>query len=102
MRAIVIFVHGLALVRIVGCRVFGKWPVLDIIVSIIIGSSLSRAMTANAPMVGTLAASTLLMGLHWILAQLAACSMAVSRLVEGKPRTVAQNGGLRQSALRHD
>jgi uncharacterized membrane protein YcaP (DUF421 family) len=102
MRAIVIFIYGLALVRIAGRRVFGKWAALDIIVAIIIGSNLSRALTGNAPMGGTLAASTLLMVLHWILAQLAARSTRVSHLVEGTPRTLAQDGRLRRSALLRD
>ena len=53
-------------------RVFGKWSALDIIVSIMVGSNLSRALTGSAPLVGTLAATTLLMALHWVLAQLAA------------------------------
>ena len=63
-RAVLVFAYGLVLVRIAGRRVFGKWSALDIIVSIIVGSNLSRAMTGGAPLWGTLAATTLLMGLH--------------------------------------
>lgn len=43
-RALVVFIYGLAIVRIVGRRVFGKWAALDIIVSVIVGSNLSRAL----------------------------------------------------------
>lgn len=68
-RAALIFAYGLALVRIAGRRVFGKWSALDIIVSVIVGSNLSRALTGSAPLFGTLAATTLLMALHWVLAQ---------------------------------
>jgi uncharacterized membrane protein YcaP (DUF421 family) len=62
-RAILVFGYGLALVRIAGRRVFGKWAPLDIIVSIVVGSSLSRTITGNAALFSTLAAMTLLNGI---------------------------------------
>lgn len=46
-RAAVIFAYGLVLVRVAGRRVFGKWAALDIIVSVIVGSNLSRALTGK-------------------------------------------------------
>ena len=68
-RAIAIFAYGLILVRLAGRRIFGRWAALDIVVAIIIGSNLSRALTGNAPFGGTLAACALLVALHWVLAQ---------------------------------
>ena len=44
-RALVVFIYGLAIMRVAGRRVFGKWAALDIIVSVIVGSNLSRALT---------------------------------------------------------
>src|SRR3954453_7859895 len=98
-RAAVIFVYGLALVRIAGRRIFGKWWALDIVVSIVIGSNLSRALTGNAQLWGTLAATTLLVALHWVLAQLGVSFSGVSRLVEGRPAELARHGAVRGSAL---
>lgn len=91
-RAALIFAFGLLLVRIAGRRVFGKWPALDIIVSIIIGSNLSRTLTGNAPLVGTLVASTLLMALHWLLALAAARWSGVSHLLEGRSIELGTDG----------
>ena len=93
-RAIVVFVYGLALVRIAGRRIFGKWAALDIVVSIIIGSNLSRALTGGAPFPETLAATTALVALHWVLAHLSARSPFVSRIVEGEPVVLAEAGRL--------
>lgn len=98
-RAVVIFVYGLVLVRIAGRRIFGKWAALDIIVSIIVGSSLSRAVTGNAALFGTLAAMTLLIGLHWVLAHAAARSARLSKLLEGSTIELARNGEPRPAAL---
>ena len=63
-RTVVVFCYGLAVVRLAGRRVFGKWSALDFIVSIIVGSSLSRAITGSAALGGTLASTTLIMLLH--------------------------------------
>lgn len=96
-RAVLIFVYGLVLVRIAGRRIFGKWSALDIVVSIIIGSNLSRALTGGAPLSGTLVATTLLVALHWVLARLVAFFPAFSRLVEGGSIELARHGTPRDS-----
>jgi uncharacterized membrane protein YcaP (DUF421 family) len=98
-RAVVIFIYGLVLVRIAGRRIFANWAALDIIVSIVIGSSLSRALTGNADLGGTLAAITLLMALHWLLARAAAVSPRLSHLLEGRPVWLSQAGQIETSVL---
>lgn len=102
LRAVLILLYGLVLVRLAGRRVFGKWSALDIIVSILVGSNLSRALTGSAALWGTLAATTLLMALHWLLAHLAARSTTFSKLVEGAPIQLGGGGGLDRSALIRD
>jgi uncharacterized membrane protein YcaP (DUF421 family) len=107
-RAVVTFAYGFAVVRVAGRRVFGKWAALDIVVSVIVGSNLSRSLTGSAPVGGTLAATTLLMAMHWVLAHLAARSVPLSRLIEGGPVEIAKDGKpcrkelLRQSISKHD
>lgn len=99
-RAVMVFAYGLAAVRIAGRRVFGKWGALDIIVSVIIGSNLSRAITGNAELWETMAATTLLLGLHWILARAAAHRRWFSRLVEGAPIELGRGGRVEPDRLR--
>lgn len=91
-RAVLIFVYGLLLVRLAGRRLFGKWAALDIIVAVLIGSNLSRALTGGAPLAGTLAATTLLVFLHWLISQAAARSRILSRLVEGRGVELVRDG----------
>jgi uncharacterized membrane protein YcaP (DUF421 family) len=99
-RAVLIFVYGLALVRIAGRRVFGRWSALDIIVSIMIGSNLSRALTGNAPLLPTLAATTVLVLLHWLLSQAAARSRFISRIVEGRSIPLVRDGEVDTRAMK--
>ena len=91
-RAVLVFAFGLVIVRLAGRRVFGRWAALDIIVSVMVGSCLSRAITGNAPLWGTLAASALIMALHWLLAHLTVLRIGFSRLLEGHAVELAQRG----------
>jgi uncharacterized membrane protein YcaP (DUF421 family) len=91
-RAVLIFFYGLAMVRLLGRRVFGKWAALDIVVSIIVGSNLSRALTGSAPLFGTILATTVLMALHWVLARAASLRPTLSRALEGRSIALAKDG----------
>lgn len=93
-RALLIFIYGIVVVRLAGRRIFGKWAALDVIVSLIIGSNLSRALTGSAPLWGTLAASTVLMAVHWFLGHAVARFPWASRLLEGRPIPLASDGQL--------
>ncbi len=99
-RAALIFFYGLLLVRVAGRRVFGRWSAVDIVVSIVVGSNLSRALTGQAPLWGTLAATSLLMALHWLVAQGAARNRWLSRLVEGGPIRLVEGGQADEALLK--
>jgi len=99
-RAIVVFIYGLATVRLAGRRVFGKWAALDVVVSVIVGSNLSRALTGQASLGGTLAATTVLMVLHWVLAQAAARSTWLANILEGTPIELGRGGSVDHATLR--
>ena len=98
-RALVVFVYGLAMVRLSSRRVFGSWGALDTIVAIVVGSSLSRVLTGTASVGGTLAATTLLMGLHWVLGKAVAHSDRASKLLEGSAKELARDGKLERAAM---
>lgn len=91
-RAILVFTFGLVLIRLFGRSAFGKRTALDLILAIIIGSNLSRAITANTPFLPTIAATALLAVCFWLLDCLCARWSGVSRLVKGEPIPVLQNG----------
>jgi uncharacterized membrane protein YcaP (DUF421 family) len=99
-RAFVVFVFGLILLRLSGRRAFARWSALDIIVSIIIGSSLSRALTGSAPLGGTMLAMILLAFMHWALARAAARSPRFAHMVEGGPAILGQSGTVLENQLR--
>jgi uncharacterized membrane protein YcaP (DUF421 family) len=99
-RAALIFFYGLLLMRVSGRRAFAKWSALDVIVSVVAGSNLSRALTGGAPLIGTLAATALLMALHFAAARLASRFPAMARLIEGPPIPLGAEGKIDKALLR--
>jgi uncharacterized membrane protein YcaP (DUF421 family) len=98
-RAGVVFLYGLVVFRLAGRRVFAQWTALDIIVAIVMGSSLSRALTGNADLFATLSAMTFLMVFHGALARACARWPRVSRIVEGTASPLGADGTLDRRAL---
>src|SRR5947207_3806516 len=98
-RAVLIFIFGLVLIRVFGRRAFGKQNPLDIVVAIIVGSSLSRALTGNAPFIPTLIATAVLVWFFWVLEHAAARWHWLSRLANGDPVWLARDHRLDRSAM---
>ena len=99
-RAVLIFIFGLVLIRLFGRRAFGKQNPLDIVVAIIVGSSLSRALTGNAPFIPTLIAMVVLVWLFWVLEHAAARWHWLGRLAKGDPIWLARDHRLDRSAMK--
>ena len=99
-RAVVLLAYGLALVRIFGPRIFGRWSPLDLVLSVLIGSNLSRALTGNAPLLATMVATTVLIGIYWVLARLAIDAAWVSWLVKGRQVVLIKDGQVDWDELR--
>ena len=101
-RAVVIFFYGVFLVRLAGRRVFGQWAPLDIVVSLIIGSNLSRALTGTVPLVQTLVASTVLVILHAAVSWLLVRVPALSPVVKGRAVRLVREGQVDHHAIRRN
>lgn len=91
-RAVLIFSYGLLLLRVCGPRMFGHWSALDIVISIMIGSALARAMTGSAPLLGTMVAAAVMAFLHVTLAHCVARNENLAIIFEGKAVTLIDHG----------
>jgi len=93
LRAVLIFFYGLLLVRFVARRrIFGKNSVLDIVLAVLVGSTLSRALTANAPLLPTLLAAAVIVLLHRVLSDVSLHVKAVDRLLKGRALLMVRDG----------
>ena len=78
-----------------------RWITLSVLIlSVIIGSNLSRAVTGNSPLVPTLCACLVLVLLHRLLAYAAASSPLPGRWLKGTASRLVTDGEVDHQALR--
>lgn len=100
LRAVVVFVLAIVMIRIANKRFMGKNAALDVLLGIVFGSMVSRAITGNAPFLPTLAASLVLVLMHWMLSAIAFRSQGFGTLVKGHDSTLVRDGEIQWEAMR--
>ena len=100
LRAVIIFLYAILLYRVAPRRSFSNLSAQDIVLTVVLGLSLSRALTGNAPLLPTLAATGLLVVLYISVTALAPRSKVVSRLLKGRPITLVRDGEVVDEAFR--
>lgn len=100
LRATIVFFFAVALYRLMPRRAFGSNSAADIVAVVIMGSSLSRALTGSIPLLPTLAATATLAALYVVLTALAWRIDPLSRLVKGRPVRLVRDGTVDRAALR--
>ncbi|PSN10067.1 DUF421 domain-containing protein [filamentous cyanobacterium CCT1] len=101
LRAAVVYIVAMLMVRVVGDRRFaGKYAAIDIILSITLGATLSRAINGAAPFFPTLAGGVVLVAMHWLLAAVSFQLPQLEPWIKGRSRLLVQDGQVNHSALR--
>src|SRR5262245_60384406 len=91
-RAIVVYLAGLAIIRLGKSRSIGRMTPLDVLLGFVLGSLLSRGITGHASISGTTASSAALVATHWVLTWLACRSHWFGDLVKGRAHVIVENG----------
>jgi uncharacterized membrane protein YcaP (DUF421 family) len=103
LRSVIVFVVGVAMVRVADRRFMGRNAAFDVLLGIVLGSVLSRAVNGQAPFFPTLGASAVLIVLHRLLGWISSRSSWVSMLVKDQPVVVVRNGRIQEGELaRHN
>ena len=93
-RTVIVFIFAVILARVGARRFLAHNAGFDIMVAIVLGSVLSRAINGQAAFFPTLGASALLVGLHALLASVSFHWHWFSVLVKGRPRVLVRDGKL--------
>jgi uncharacterized membrane protein YcaP (DUF421 family) len=91
-RAAIIYIVTLAIVRLGKKRFMGSGTAFDMIVGIMLGSMASRALTGNAPMIPTMTGAAVLVFMHWLFSGIALRSHAFGSLIKGHSGTLVREG----------
>lgn len=101
LRALLVYVVILFIVRIGSRRFLAKFTAFDVVVGIMIGSIGSRAITGNSPFGPAIASIAALVFLHWLFGRIAFLTDDFGYLLKGHPRQLIKDGELRSSAMAH-
>jgi uncharacterized membrane protein YcaP (DUF421 family) len=99
-RAVILFLFGILCLRIAGRRTFSQITPLDIIVALVVGSNISRAMTGKAPFFPGLAATLVVVVLHRLLAVATLYWGPLAWLMKSEPVVLVRDGVADQAAMR--
>lgn len=100
LRTVVVYVSALTLVRFASRRLLSRAGALDVLVAIMLGSILSRAVNGNAALLPTLAAGGVLLGMQWLLAFIAVHTRWMGTVVKGAPVPLIRDGKVLEKELR--
>lgn len=99
LRAVIVYISALAMVRIGEKRFLGRNTAFDVILGIIFGSVVSRAITGSSPFFPTLAAGLALVVLHWLFAIASFHSDWFGTFVKGRNRVLVEDGSILWDAM---
>ncbi len=98
-RAVLVFMFAVAMVRVAKRRFLSDMTAFDVILGIMLGSILSRAINGPSPLIPTLVAAFLLVLLHRGLGRLSYRFDWFSAVVKGKSVTLFEKGKRASAAL---
>jgi uncharacterized membrane protein YcaP (DUF421 family) len=99
-RALVVYIAALAMVRFGYKRFMGRNAAFDLIIAIMLGSLVSRAITGQSPFTPTIAAGFVLIGLHWLFAWISMHWSRFGDLVKGESRLLVRDGEVDRNQMR--
>jgi len=99
LRAAIVYVVTVLMVRLAKKRFMGRATAFDVILGIMIGSIVSRAVTGNAPLLPALAATAVLLGMHWLFSGIAMRWHGFGTVTKDKSRVLVRNGDVDTSAM---
>ena len=99
-RGVVVYVVTIVMVRLSKKRFMSRATAFDVVLGIMLGSIVSRAITGNAPFFPALAAAAAVLAVHWLFSAVALRWHGFGHLIKGMPRVVIRDGVVDREQLR--
>lgn len=101
-RATIVFIVAIIIVRLGGKRIFGKHTAFDIVLGIVLGSILGRTITGAAPLLASIIAAFTLVFLHWLMALTSFQWDSIGRLVKGNIQILVKDGEIQWESMKRN
>jgi uncharacterized membrane protein YcaP (DUF421 family) len=100
LRTILIYAFTLALVRLGSKRFLAEASAFDVIVGIMLGSVMSRAINGSAPFLPTLAGGAVMVAIHWLLGVVSYHTDWLGPIIKGNPVLLIKDGEVQRDGMR--
>ncbi|MET0892816.1 MAG: YetF domain-containing protein [Pseudoxanthomonas sp.] len=101
LRALVVYVALLVLVRLSGKRSVGQFTPFDMILLVLLGTAVQNSLIGeDVSLLGGLILAATLIGLNYLVGFITSRSAAADRLIEGVPVVLARDGKLFDRVLK--
>jgi len=100
LRAIIVYIVTVLMVRLAKKRFMGQATAFDVILGIMLGSIVSRAVTGNAPFLPALVAAAALLLMHWLFSGIAMRWHGFGGLIKGHSLPLVRNGQIDWEVMR--
>jgi uncharacterized membrane protein YcaP (DUF421 family) len=93
LRALIVYVFLMVLLRITGRRQVGQLSPFDLVLLLVLSNALQNAMNAgDNSLTGGIILALTLVGTNWLVGWIAWRSRGFSRAIEGRPEVLIHNG----------
>jgi uncharacterized membrane protein YcaP (DUF421 family) len=99
LRAVIVFLATLIMVRLGHKRSLARKSAFDAVLLVILASFLARAINGTAPLFATIGAGFVIVLLNRLLALIAFYSHGFGILIKGRPEIIVENGNLIVSTM---
>jgi uncharacterized membrane protein YcaP (DUF421 family) len=103
LRAVVVYLVVLAVLRVAGRRELGQMTSFDLVLLLLISNAVQNSITAgDNSLTGGLVSALVLVALNWVAGYAAYRWRWAERLLQGRPVRVVTDGKVHLGALRHE
>ena len=103
LRAVVVYVVVLTMVRVAGKRALGQFTPFDMLLLILLGNAVQNALLGqDTSLGGGLILATTLIVLNYFVGWVTTRSPAVERVIDGEPVVLARHGQVLHQVLRRE
>jgi uncharacterized membrane protein YcaP (DUF421 family) len=93
-RAVIIFLIALVLIRFSGRRTFGMLSPFDNVIGILLGAILSRAVIGASPFLSIIVAAFVIVALHRLFAWISLYSGVFGSMIKGNAKIIYKDGNI--------
>ena len=103
LRAVIVYVVVLVMVRLAGKRTLGQFTPFDMLLLVLLGNAVQNALLGpDTSLGGGLLLALTLISLNYFVGWITTRSPAVERMIEGEPVVLARHGHVLQKVLQRE